>query len=95
MLENETKNEAMDTEVDYIKIIEELKANTVPIEKHMKVLENEKRLANALARGETLNQEKNEPKETPEELRKALYGNGKEVSCSIESGDKQNHRHGV
>lgn len=88
MLENETKNEAVDTEVDYIKIIEELRANTVPLERHLKVIENEKRLANALARGETLAQEKNEPKETPEELRKALYGNGCDGLSNLDYWDK-------
>lgn len=91
MENNQNINEATEpvsTEVDYIKIIEELKANTVPIEKHMKVLENEKRLANALARGETLAQEKTAPKETPEELRKALYGNGCDGLSNLDYWDK-------
>ena len=83
-----TTNEALDTEVDYIKTIEELRANTVPMEKFLKVKDDNKKLLDSLARGESLPQDKVEVKETADDLRKALYGNGCDSLSNLDYWDK-------
>lgn len=80
--------ETENTEIDYISAINELKANTVDREKYNKLKDENQRLLDTLVSGGQLEQEKMAPKETAEDLRKALYGNGCDGLSNLDYWDK-------
>lgn len=83
-----TNQETENTEIDYISAINELKANTVDREKYNKLKDENQRLLDTLVSGGQLEQEKITPKETAEDLRKALYGNGCDGLSNLDYWDK-------
>lgn len=83
-----TNQETENTEIDYISAINELKANTVDREKYNKLKDENQRLLDTLVSGGQLEQEKMAPKETAEDLRKALYGNGCDGLSNLDYWDK-------
>lgn len=84
-MNNENIEKKVDEEeVDYIAALEDLRANTVPLEKYNKVKDDNRRLLNSLARGEAISQDKIIPKESDADLRKALYGNGCEGISNLD-----------
>lgn len=74
MEENQIEqNEDVNTTEDYIKAIKDLKSNTVSKEVYLKQVEDNKKLLNALANGETIEAEKG-PKHRPtQEIRDDLF----------------------
>ena len=62
-------------EPDYIKVIQDLKATTVPKTEHDKLKLQNKQLLDTLVRGETIDTQ-DEDKRTIPEIRKKLMGNG-------------------
>lgn len=83
-----TNQETENTEIDYISAINELKANTVDREKYNKLKDENQRLLDTLVSGGQLEQEKIAPKETADDLRKALYGNGCDGLSNLDYWDK-------
>lgn len=78
MNENENKNKPEEIEEpDYIGMIQDLKANTVPKEAYKKVVEENSRLMDTLINGGTI--EAPEPVDI-KQLRDSLFGNGQGMS---------------
>lgn len=70
---------------DYVAAITELRRTTVPLEDYNKLREEKKQLINALASGKTpegLIPE--EPKVSPDDLRKKLFGSGSDNLTNLE-----------
>ena len=77
MLENEnveTTNLDTDTSQDYINVINDLKANSVPTSDYLKLREENKQLLQALKEGQTIESEPEQPKASADELRTKLFG---------------------
>ena len=77
MLENEnveTTNLDTDTSQDYINVINDLKANSVPTSDYLKLREENKQLLQALKEGKTIESEPEQPKASADELRTKLFG---------------------
>ena len=76
-MENQPNTNVNDNTTDFLEAIEELKRNTVPMEKYNKILEDNKRLIQTVTRNderarEQEEAEKQEPKMTEEEFKKYL-----------------------
>ena len=77
-MEEETK--VTNDEVDYIQAIQDLKNNSVPKEDYMKVVEEKKRLISALKDGKSIDNKEAQKIRSSDEIRKELFGSGKEYS---------------
>lgn len=71
-------------ETDYISVINELKANTVPLDKFNKVKDENKRLLDSLVRGDSISQEQVKPRPSMEDLRRDLYGSGSDSLTNLD-----------
>ena len=76
-MENQPNTNVNDNTTDFLEAIEELKRNTVPMDKYNKILEDNKRLIQTVTRNderarEQEEAEKQEPKMTEEEFKKYL-----------------------
>lgn len=80
---SEQKNVENDSN-HYIEAIKEIKSNTVDKETYLKVQEENKQLLNALVRGETLEEDKSEPKVNVDELRTKLFGTKRKDLTNLE-----------
>ena len=70
IIENNNTNESTDT--DYIEVINNLKANSVPKDTYQKLKDENKKLLNSLANGQQV-EAPNTPKVSNDELRKDLF----------------------
>ena len=61
-LQNEAQQKNVDTTIDYIEAIKEIKENSVDKETYLKLKEENKKLLNSLVNGETLPAESQEQK---------------------------------
>ena len=78
-------NDAVENqETDYISVINELKANSVPLDKFNKVKDENKRLLDTLVRGDSISQDQVKPRESMESLRKSLYGSGSDSLSNLD-----------
>jgi hypothetical protein len=84
---NEKVDKVEGMEEDYIKVINDLKANSVSKEQYLKMKDENKRLLDTIARGGTI-ETKPEAKESASDLRKALYGNDCDSLSNLEYWDK-------
>ena len=77
-------NDAVENqETDYISVINELKANSVPLDKFNKVKDENKRLLDTLVRGDSISQDQVKPRPSMDELRKDLYGSGSDSLTNL------------
>ena len=81
---NETTEVVNGMETDYISVINELKANSVPLDKFNKVKNENKRLLDSLVRGDSISQEQVKPRPSMDELRKDLYGAGSDSLSNLD-----------
>lgn len=68
-----TENQQTSGDVDYISALNEMKRNSVPVEKYDKLLAEQKKLLEAYCNGNPLASENLPPKKTIEELRRDLF----------------------
>ena len=73
-LTNVSGTEMSDTDVDYVTAIKELQNNTVSKEQYEKLRNDNKKLLDALVRGETIEVSSTKPKTDITALRKDLFG---------------------
>ena len=81
---NETAEVVNGMETDYITVINELKANSVSLDKFNKVKEENRRLLNSLVNGESISQDQVKSRPSMESLRKDLYGSGSDSLSNLE-----------
>lgn len=85
MLDQETKIEGVEPEAnDYIQAINDLKANSVPMDKYLKVKDENKKLLNSLVNGESISQDQVKSRPSMESLRKDLYGSGSDSLTNLD-----------
>lgn len=87
-LQNEAQQENVDTTIDYIKAIKEIKENSVDKETYLKLKEENKKLLNSLVNGENLPVETQEKKVDIEVLRQELFGMKHKTLNNLEFVDK-------
>jgi hypothetical protein len=84
-MENEKQVEITESEVnDYIQAIADLKANSVPMDKYLKVKDENKKLLDSLVRGDSISQDQVKPRESMADLRKSLYGSGSDSLSNLD-----------
>lgn len=81
---NETAETVNGMETDYITVINELRANSVSLDKFNKVKDENKRLLDSLVRGDSISQDILKPKESMDDLRKSLYGTGADSLSNLD-----------
>ena len=81
-LTNETgeNNSDLSTTQDYISAINEIKANSVDKEMYLKLKEENKKLLNALVKGETIDTQVSKPKASVSDLRTKLFSGETDLS---------------
>lgn len=80
-----TINEGIEPEAnDYIQAINDLKANSVPMDKYLKVKDENKKLLDSLVRGDSISQEQVKPRPTMDDLRRDLYGSGSDSLSNLD-----------
>lgn len=72
-LTNESGTEMLDTNTDYVAAIKELQNNTVSKEQYNKLRNENKKLLDALVKGESIETPQQAPKANVDELRKKLF----------------------
>ena len=81
---NETTEVVDGMETDYISVINELKANSVPLDKFNKVKDENKRLLDSLVKGDSISQDKVKLRPSMDDLRRDLYGTGSDSLSNLE-----------
>ena len=87
-LQNEAQQKNVDTTIDYIEAIKEIKENSVDKETYLKLKEENKKLLNSLVNGETLPAESQEQKVDIDALRQELFGIKHKTLNNLEFVDK-------
>lgn len=86
-IKNEVKDEQKD--IDYIEVIQEMKKNTVDIDKYNEKVEENKRLVKALVEGEQLEKDNGLPKKkSAAEIRGELFGENCENLSNLDYWSK-------
>lgn len=81
---NETTEVVDGMETDYISVINELKANSVPLDKFNKVKDENKKLLDSLVRGDSISQDQVKPRPSMDDLRRDLYGSGSDSLTNLD-----------